>query len=163
MKASVGDRIVMASSVVDGPVRAGRVVALRHDDGSPPYVVRWSDTDEESLVFPGPDTHVEHHHPGEHVGADAAPRTLGSWQVQVSLTHDGGETTAHAVLVGSGPAAGFAATGEAHRNPADPDAPGVGEEIAVARALRHLADRLVDRAEVEISAATGEDAEVELD
>ena len=63
MKASVGDRIVMASSVVDGPVRAGRVVALRHDDGSPPYVVRWSDTDEESLVFPGPDTHVEHHAP----------------------------------------------------------------------------------------------------
>ncbi len=59
MKASVGDRLVLASSVVDGTVRDGTVVSVRHADGSPPYMVRWHDTGEESLVFPGPDAHVE--------------------------------------------------------------------------------------------------------
>ena len=28
--------------------------------GAPPYLVRWSDTDHESLVFPGPDATVQH-------------------------------------------------------------------------------------------------------
>jgi hypothetical protein len=29
-------------------------------DGAPPYVVRWSDSGRESLVFPGPDAYVQH-------------------------------------------------------------------------------------------------------
>ena len=37
MKASVGDRLVLASSVVDGTVRDGTVIDVRHPDGSPPY------------------------------------------------------------------------------------------------------------------------------
>lgn len=160
MKASVGDRLVTASSVVDGPVRDGRVVGLRNDDGTPPYVVQWSDTGEETLVFPGPDTHVEHYGAGEEVRATAPPQQLGSWRVEVSLVHDGRDTTARAVLLGEGgPQAD--ALGEAHRNPEDPEAAGIGEEIAVARALRHLADRLVERAEKEITAATGDPARVE--
>ena len=28
---------------------------MRHEDGSPPYVVRWSDTGDQALFFPGPD------------------------------------------------------------------------------------------------------------
>ncbi len=60
MKASVGDHIVVASNRADRPARDGTVVEVRHGDGTPPYVVEWSDTHETALVFPGPDAHVEH-------------------------------------------------------------------------------------------------------
>ena len=58
MKASVGDQVVVESSVVAGAVRHGHVVELRHPDGTPPFVVEWADTGERTLVFPGPDTRV---------------------------------------------------------------------------------------------------------
>ncbi|GAA1542311.1 DUF1918 domain-containing protein [Nocardioides humi] len=60
MFASVGDRLVIRSHTVGGPVRDGEIIEVRHDDGSPPYVVRWSDTGRETLYFPGPDADVEH-------------------------------------------------------------------------------------------------------
>ena len=58
MRASVGDTIIVASSVVDGAVREGRVIEVRHPDGTPPFEVEWSDTGERTLVFPRPDTRV---------------------------------------------------------------------------------------------------------
>lgn len=67
MHARVGDRIVIASAHVDGPVRDGEVVGVEHPDGSPPYRVRWSDNGHESLFYPGPDAHVDH--PGDASGA----------------------------------------------------------------------------------------------
>ena len=164
MKASVGDRLVTASSVVDGPVRDGRVLELRHPDGSPPYLVEWSDTGERTLVFPGPDTHVEHYEATEQVSASAPPETLAAWSVQVTLQHDGVRTTAHAVLTGGAGGTGVpeavGGDGRASRNPQDPDAPDIGEEIAVARALRRVADRLVDTAEAQIEQSTGRPARV---
>jgi hypothetical protein len=33
---------------------------VRHEDGSPPYVVRWSNTGQEGLIFPGPDAYIQH-------------------------------------------------------------------------------------------------------
>ena len=30
-----------------------------HEDGTPPYVVRWEADGHEGLVFPGPDCHIE--------------------------------------------------------------------------------------------------------
>jgi hypothetical protein len=60
MKASVGDRIVIASNRLDRPARDGRVVECRHEDGTPPYVVEWSDSGQTGLLFPGPDAHVQH-------------------------------------------------------------------------------------------------------
>ena len=60
MHAVVGDRLVVRSAHVDGPVRDGEILEVRHEDGSPPYVVRWSDTGHEALVFPGPDAEVQH-------------------------------------------------------------------------------------------------------
>lgn len=157
MKASVGDRLVMASSVVGGAVRDGRVVEVRGADGAPPYMVEWTDTGETTLVFPGPDSHVEHY-------AGAAPpsptvRHLGTWTIQVTLAHTGTETTAHAVLVGSD-ADQIGAAGHARRNPSDPAEPVIGDEIAVARALRHLADGLIDIAEEHIEDSTGRPARV---
>lgn len=163
MKASVGDRFVQASSVVGGAVRDGRVVELRHGDGSPPYVVEWSDTGERTLVFPGPDAHIETS--GEQRQASGGPvegagvTTGSTWRVQVTVTHDGADTTAQAVLV-SGEPDHAGAAGHAHRNPNDAPAPVIGEEIAVARALRRLADRLIDSAEDQIEDSTGRPARV---
>jgi len=60
MYAHKGDRIVVRNQHVDGPVRDGEIVAVEHQDGSPPYRVRWSDNGHESLFFPGPDSYIDH-------------------------------------------------------------------------------------------------------
>ena len=60
MYARRGDRIVVRSQTLDGMVRDGEVLAVEHQDGSPPYRVRWSDTGHESLFFPGPDAYIDH-------------------------------------------------------------------------------------------------------
>ncbi|WP_330276345.1 DUF1918 domain-containing protein [Lentzea sp. NBC_00516] len=52
MKAKRGDWLVEPSG------RRGQVTAVKHQEGRPPYLVRWLDTEHEALVFPGPDTHV---------------------------------------------------------------------------------------------------------
>lgn len=59
MKAHVGDRLVIEGTKLDDRRRSGLIIALRHEDGTPPYVVRWLDDDHESLVFPGPTARVE--------------------------------------------------------------------------------------------------------
>ncbi|MBI4941410.1 MAG: DUF1918 domain-containing protein [Actinobacteria bacterium] len=59
MKAAVGDRLVVRSAHVDGPVRDGEVIEVRGHDGEPPFVVRWEDG-HEGLYFPGSDTVVQH-------------------------------------------------------------------------------------------------------
>ncbi len=48
MYAAVGDRLVVPSHHVSGPVREAEILEVRHADGSPPYVVRWSDTGHET-------------------------------------------------------------------------------------------------------------------
>ncbi|MER6938976.1 DUF1918 domain-containing protein [Nocardioides sp. NPDC127514] len=59
MHASVGDHLVVAGQHVGDHVREAEIIEVSHPDGSPPYLVRWSDSDHESLVFPGPDAHIE--------------------------------------------------------------------------------------------------------
>ena len=59
MHGHVGDRIVIRSSRLGRPARDGEIVGLQHDDGRPPYQVRWSDNGHESLFFPGPDARIE--------------------------------------------------------------------------------------------------------
>ncbi|MFH9980511.1 pyridoxamine 5'-phosphate oxidase family protein [Streptomyces sp. NPDC017179] len=63
MHAQLGDRLVVESPATGDARRDGEIVGLHHEDGTPPYDVRWSDTGEITLVFPGPDAHVRH--PGE--------------------------------------------------------------------------------------------------
>ena len=59
MYAERGDRLVVHSHVgLTG--REAEILEVAHEDGSPPYRVRWSDTGHEALVFPGPDAHVQH-------------------------------------------------------------------------------------------------------
>ncbi|WP_069388070.1 dsRBD fold-containing protein [Cellulosimicrobium cellulans] len=158
MKASVGDRIVTASGVVGGAVRDGVVVELRHDDGSPPYLVEWGDTGERTLVYPGSDSYVEHVPGAENGGGTDTTKV---WRVQVSVVESEGRTTAEAVLV-AGPPEHVRTVGRARRDPHDTDIPLIGDEIAVGRALRRLADRLLDDAEADIESSTGVPAHVHL-
>ena len=153
MRAAVGDRIVVASNTVDRPVRAGLVVELRHPDGTPPYVVEWSDTGQTALVFPGPDARVEH------TGVstmDEAPATqarhVRTWHIEVQLYESDRECTAHAVLR-SGEAPPLHGDGRAHRREGEPNVPEIGDEIAAARALHHLADHLLAAASSDLSTA----------
>ncbi|MFJ4731996.1 DUF1918 domain-containing protein [Streptomyces sp. NPDC088770] len=60
MRAHLGDQLVIESPATGATRRDGEIVGLHHADGTPPYDVRWSDTDEVTLVFPGPDAHVRH-------------------------------------------------------------------------------------------------------
>jgi hypothetical protein len=59
MQASEGDWLVMESQHVGEVRRRGRIVRVEGEQGGPPYVVRWDDGDHETLVYPGPGSHVE--------------------------------------------------------------------------------------------------------
>jgi hypothetical protein len=61
MKANPGDRIIVRSTHVGEPDRDGEILEARGPDGTPPYLVRWSDDGHEGLLVPGPDTQIHHH------------------------------------------------------------------------------------------------------
>lgn len=58
MKAKVGDWLVVKATRIDHPEQRGLITDVRSGDGSPPYTVRWLDTDGEATVFPGSDAVV---------------------------------------------------------------------------------------------------------
>jgi hypothetical protein len=66
MKARIGDRVVVEAIRVGAERRVGIVTGVDHDDGSPPYRVRWLSDGRTTLLYPGPETHVEpgHGRPG---------------------------------------------------------------------------------------------------
>jgi hypothetical protein len=59
MQAKVGDRLVAEGTHVGDRRRHGVITAMPHEDGTPPYLVKWDDTGHESLVYPGPDARIE--------------------------------------------------------------------------------------------------------
>ena len=71
MNAAVGHWLVVHGRTVDDTVREGQIVEVPHADGSPPYMVRWTDTDRLSMVFPGPDAEVLSHPPHDAALADS--------------------------------------------------------------------------------------------
>lgn len=163
MRANLGDHIVLAAQHVGEPTRAGRVVEVRGEDGGPPYLVEWSDGHTGVLV-PGPGAVLRVATPddqpavAEAAAPEAAPHAR-EWKVQVTIFETEDDTDARAVLVADAPEP-LVASGQSHRAPEDTSVPAIGEEVAVARALRHLADLLMAGAESEISALTGEDVQV---
>lgn len=58
MKAQVGDWLVVKGTTIDQPDHRGLITEVHSDDGSPPYVVRWLDTDHVATVYPGADAIV---------------------------------------------------------------------------------------------------------
>lgn len=59
-KAAPGDRLVIRAHHVGEPQRDAEILEVRGPGGKPPFLVRWDDTGEESLFFPGSDVVVEH-------------------------------------------------------------------------------------------------------
>lgn len=174
MKAQQGDHIILAASHVDEPTRDGEVLEVRGKDGEPPYLVRWADG-HTGLMFPGPGSilRVEAEHvvgaPTEAAPSEAPPapvdtptgeaveptlRHVRDWQVRVSIFESGDDTSATVVLLSDAPAH-LTGRGESHRK--DTSIPEIGDEVAVARALRHLADQLLAAAAQDIAAVDGED------
>lgn len=77
-----------------------------------------------------------------------------TWNVTIHLFDGDDEnrtTTAHAVLTTSARTT-VEGTGRARRRPDDADVPEIGDELAVARALRDLADQLLDATSGDIAA-----------
>jgi hypothetical protein len=62
MRGNIGDRLILEGTHVGEPRRVGVIVELRTADGTPPYVVRWLDSERVTVVFPGPDARVEPGH-----------------------------------------------------------------------------------------------------
>lgn len=66
MNATVGDKLVIQSHHVGERERDAEILEIHGEEGTPPYLVRWSDTGQEGLVFPGPDASIQHL--GQHLG-----------------------------------------------------------------------------------------------
>lgn len=176
MRANPGDHIILAPPTIEGKLREGEVVETRGEDGQPPYVVRWSDG-HDALLYPGPGAvlrvrpadseppdagqpgtephtpvpdpaRTEHAPSGVHLHAK-------DWTVRISVLGDEDDAEARVVLVADSPRH-LTAHGHSHRSPDDRPVPEVGDEVAVARALRRLADRLLDTAADDIQGITGE-------
>ena len=165
MEAAVGDRIVVAAAALGGPMRDGEIIEVG-SHGGPPYLVRWSDDGRETLFFPGPDAHVSHHElpepepavAGQSSSSEAATATphqhVKNWSVDLYLFEQDAATMAHAVLH-TDARTKLESRGETHRNPSDVAVPEIGDEVAAARALRRLADRLLGVASDDIEAIEG--------
>lgn len=59
MRAQSGDHIVVESAKVGAHRRDGEILETHGPGGTPPFLVRWEDSDAECLVYPGPDAHIE--------------------------------------------------------------------------------------------------------
>src|SRR5664279_5436680 len=81
MKAQVGDRIILAGTRVDDPVRDGEVLEVKGPDGNAPYTVKWSDG-HIGLVYPGPGAVMRVESGSAETAHAATPKT---WRVQISV------------------------------------------------------------------------------
>lgn len=159
MKAKPGDRIVITPPTLGAAVRDGEVIEARGRNGGPPFLVRWSDG-HEGLIYPAEGTVIHQPSlPGRRhtpkVAAAAVPHVR-DWTVRVSVFEAGDDTNAHVVLVADSPTR-LTASGHSHRGGKDDLVPEIGDEVAVARALRHLADQLLGTAAEDIEAVTGDE------
>ncbi len=138
MKAKVGDTVVVEGNRVGEHRRVGVIVGVPHDDGSPPYTVRWEGDHREALLFPGPDTHL--------ASQPAQPRpTVKHWTVDINITEsaDHCHTDARAALSTGAPMP-LAGEGSALGLPADVGAPSIGDQLSAGRALADLARQLTN-------------------
>ncbi|MER5419025.1 DUF1876 domain-containing protein [Streptosporangium roseum] len=76
------------------------------------------------------------------------------WTVQIYITEEGDDTSARAVL-STRDKTHMTGVGHARRNPADQPAPEIGDELAVARALSDLGNRLLTVTSEDIAQFTG--------
>jgi hypothetical protein len=58
MFAKVGDRILVRGHRTGQPDRRCVILKIDHENGEPPYVVQWDDSERQDLYFPGSDATV---------------------------------------------------------------------------------------------------------
>ncbi|WP_075926887.1 dsRBD fold-containing protein [Nocardiopsis sp. CNR-923] len=162
MRAQVGDRLVVESPRADTHRRTGVVTGVRGSKGEPPYQVHWLDTEEghDTLVYPGPDAHIEHTPgaTGEQAEGASSMQTTKRWDLDVVVSEEAeGETARTWAEVGLVADDGTALRGHgmARKHPADMDVPEIGEELAVSRALSDLSRQLRQVAAEDINENTG--------
>lgn len=61
LTASPGDHLIILGHYVGQPERDAEIIEVRGPDGAPPYTVRWTDTGQVGLVFPGSDAKIRHY------------------------------------------------------------------------------------------------------
>jgi hypothetical protein len=164
MRAHPGDHIILAPPTVDAPMREGEVVEARGEQGAPPYLVRWDDG-HEGLLYPGPGSVLRVTSPDQPEGSSPRPAQPADpatgaphqqdWSVRISVLGSDDDADARVVLVADSPQR-LTAHGHSHRSATDRAVPAIGDEIAVARALRRLADQLLESAADDIEKVTGE-------
>jgi hypothetical protein len=76
------------------------------------------------------------------------------WTVEITFEEDGDQTRADAWLRSE--IRDLHGSGRAKRNPADPEMPAIGEELAAARALSEVTHKLVHEAARAIEAVEGQ-------
>lgn len=81
-------------------------------------------------------------------------------EIEIAFEEDRDHTVALATLTLRG--VRFTGSGRARRNPADPNVPVVGEELAAARALTDISHKLVDAAAEAISEREGRPAHLSV-
>jgi len=86
-------------------------------------------------------------------------RAVKEWQIDVMIGEDNGRTYAEARLV-TGIGDRMVGVGRAQVGQTDLDVPEIGDEVAVARALRDLGDRLLDTASGDIEGVTNEQVQL---
>jgi hypothetical protein len=145
MEAHVGDHVVVEGSKVGHARRRGEVLEILEGASGARLRVRWEGTAHETVLAPGPDTHVES---GGGSGIDRL-----AMHVDVSVSEDADHCEAVARLHVRGRE--FSGWGRARRHPADPEMPVVGEELAVARALADVSHQLVVAAADSLESALG--------
>ena len=60
LTAEPGDRLVVHGHHLGEPERDAEILEVRGADGGAPFLVRWTDTGQTTLVYPGSDVSVEH-------------------------------------------------------------------------------------------------------
>jgi hypothetical protein len=78
-----------------------------------------------------------------------------TWNVAIYIAESDGRTHAEARLIPSSEVT-LTGAGEASLNPVEQDVPEIGDELAVARALRDLAHKLLDAAADDLEGVTHE-------
>jgi hypothetical protein len=139
MDGAVGDRVIGHAGRVGQGSTEGEIVEVMGSETQRSVRVRWSDG-HESLLFVGADVTIEP------PGATRAREAL----VVMELVEDADQCTATATL--STANGMFRAEGRARRRPSDPAVPMIGEELAIARALRALAGMLEEAAAAALDA-----------
>ncbi|MER7182225.1 DUF1918 domain-containing protein [Streptomyces hyaluromycini] len=119
MRAHLGDQLVIESPATGATRRDGEIIGLHHEDGTPPYDVRWSDSGEVTLVFPGPDAHVHHLRTGPPGSPHESPGNTGEAENRSAPPPSGG-------AAGPGDFGGWVAAERRRR--------GLSREVTAARA-----------------------------